>query len=137
MQATSSVTFAWRRLALAIAITLLAMAIAPAEPVAAGRGGPKIKLDRSVYVPGETVRLTGLRFTPRGKVRVRIVGSPTSCDPDEEVVDDRWKSDRDGEIDEIIYAVERNDCGTYEVTARDVEQDIEARWTKFRVVRKR
>lgn len=109
------------------------LAAGSVELATADRISPKLKVDRELYRSGEEVRLTGLQFGSRNTVKYEIIGIDDSCKEDQKVFEGELKANGRGRFyDQIIYMVQWDDCGEYEVSAED-SGGREARTVIFRV----
>ena len=121
----------WLRATTLLAVGMLLFGLG--SPALAGkRSEAKIKMESPIYETGEDVKLIGMRFTPHAHVHYEVTGMGGSCKDGVEVADDRTRANKHGNFEEVIYTVQSDDCGWYEVTAEDDER--EAPPTKFRVL---
>jgi hypothetical protein len=118
------------RVAVFLAGFVLAGAIHVA-PATAERLSPKLKVDKTRYRYGQEVRVKAERFDSKRLIDYTIKGLPGSCKADQVAFKGVVKSNREGNLDAIVYMVQWDDCGWYEITATEGRK--EARPAKFRV----
>jgi hypothetical protein len=101
------------------------------EPAAAERLSPKLKVEKTRYRSGEEVRVKAERFDGKLVIDFKIKGVSESCKPDEVVAEGVVKANRQGNLDAILYMVQWDDCGWYQITASEGRK--EARPVSFKV----
>jgi hypothetical protein len=120
---------------LARVVALLAgfaiVAVLHVAPAAAERLSPKLKVEKTRYRCGEEVRVKAERFDGKLVIDFKIRGVSESCKLDQVVAEGVVKANRQGNLDTILYMVQWDDCGWYEITASEGRQ--EARPVSFKV----
>lgn len=110
---------------------LALVGVADATPATAGPIRPTLKVDRPKYRMGHEVWVHAQGFDGRLVIDFTITGLPASCKAGKVVAEDVVKANRRGTFDEIFYMVQWDDCGWYEITAREGRK--EARPVMFKV----